>query len=116
MNIIEKYNKSLQDIYDHVGFKEDWVVCPLSDDTEYYWKYKDGESHVRYAKTIEDLNTSWEVEDGIVIGEYYEDEIYKQRFYKKWVYEGNDYTMIFCDPHVDGMKYFRLFDNKKLIK
>lgn len=114
MNIIENYNKSLQDIYNHVGFKEDWVVYPIDDATEYYW-YTEND-YVRYAKTEKELNISWKVEENIEIGDYYEDEIYKQRFYDKWVYVGIDYTMIFCDPHVDGMRYFRLFDNKKRIK
>jgi len=66
-----------------------------------YW-YTNGNS-VQYTKKLEDFNTD----------EYYSDDVYKQRFYKKWIYEGKNFTMIFCDPHVDGMKWFRLFDNKK---
>lgn len=104
MSLISKYNKALQDLYDHVGFKEDWVVCPIDDCTDSYW-FTDGDT-VRYAKTIKDLKD----EDA---GEYYSDDIYTQRFYSKWIYEGKDYTMIFCDPHVDGMKWFRVFSNDK---
>lgn len=107
MNIIENYNKCLQDIYNHVGFEEDYVVYPIDDDTQYYWQTEN--DYVRYAKTEEEL-------ENIEAGNYYKDEIYKQRFYDRWVYIGVDYTMIFCDPHVDGMRYFRLFDNKKRIK
>ena len=59
---------------------------------------------VRYAETAEQFNSD---------GDYYEDDIYTQRFYKKWVYKGKDLTMIFCDPHVDGMKWFRVFSNNK---
>lgn len=29
MKLIENYQKALQDIYDHVGFVEDWVVYPI---------------------------------------------------------------------------------------
>ena len=47
--------------------------------------------------------------------DYYSSEIYTQRFYKKHVYEGKDFTMIFTNPGVDGMKYFSLFDNTKRV-
>lgn len=104
LNLIENYNKALQDLYDHVGFKEDWVVYPIDDCSESYWDIIG--DNVRWAPTIELFNSD---------GDYYQDDIYKQRFYSKWIYEGQDYTMIFCDPHVDGMKWFRVFDNNKKI-
>lgn len=104
MNIVENYNNSLEEIYKHVGFKEDWVVYPIDDNTGYYWNIDD--DTVKYANSIEQFNSD---------GDYYQDDIYKQRFYSKWVYVGEKYTMIFCDPHVDGMKWFRIFDNSKKI-
>lgn len=111
IKLIDEYQKALDAIYEHVGFVEDWVVYPLDDCTESYWK-TDGDESLKYADTLEKLNSGNE-EDG---GDYYQDEIYQQRFYSKWIYEGADFTMIFCDPHVDGMKWFRLFDNNKRIK
>lgn len=105
MELIKNYNAALQAIYDHVGFVEDWVICPIDDKTDYVWQADENE--VKYAKTIEDFNG-----DG---GAYYVDEIYKQRFYSKHVYAGKDFTMIFCNPGVDGMKYFRIFDNSKMV-
>ena len=105
MTLVEEFQKSLDAIYKHVGFTEDWVVCPLDDQTDMFWQI-DGES-VKYAETMDKFNSD---------GDYYLDEIYTQRFYKKWVYEGEDFTMVFCDPHVDGMKWFRLFDNKKRVQ
>ena len=62
---------------------------------------------MHYANTKEEL----ENQDG----KYYRDELYTQRFYKKWVYVGEKYTMVFCNPHVDGMKWFRVFDNEKMV-
>lgn len=106
MDLIKDYLKAKQAVYDHVGFKEDWVVCPLDDCTHYYWNVE-GKT-VKYADTQHELET----EDG----SYYEDDLYTQRFYPKWVYEGDDFTMVFCNPGVDGMKWFRLFDNSKRIK
>lgn len=109
MKLIKKYQKALDAIYEHVGFKEDWVIAPLDDCTEMYWQIDtEGKQFCRYANTIADLEDL----DG---GNYYEDEIYTQRFYPKWVYEGKDFTMVMCNPGVDGMKWFRLFDNSKRI-
>ena len=106
IKLIDEYQKALDAIYEHVGFVEDWVICPLDDCTESYW-YTDDKKFIRWAETLEKFNSD---------GDYYENDIYTQRFYSKWIYEGADFTMIFCDPHIDGMKWFRLFDNKKRIK
>ncbi len=105
MKIIEDYEKALQDIYDHVGLVEDWVVCPIDDKMDMYWKIEN--DSVKYAESKKLLESEE--------GDYYVDEIYQQRFYKKWVYEGMLLTLVFCDPHVDGMKWWRLFDNAKKI-
>ena len=106
MKLIENYNKALQDIYDHVGFVPDWVVCPIMDNTDYFWDYD--EETIYFAESKEEF----EEEDG----QYFESDIYTQRFYKKWVYGGKDYTMIFENAGVDGMKYFSIFDNTKRLK
>ena len=103
MDLIKNYESALQAIYDHVGFKEDWVVAPIDNCTDKFWD-TDGES-VTYA----DSQQEFETEEG----NCYCDDVYKQRFYDKWIYHGTDLTMIFCDSHVDGMKWFRLFDNAK---
>lgn len=107
IDIINNYNMALQKIYDHVGFVEDWVIYPISDDTDYFWKIID-DNQVKFAKTIEQFNSGK--------GDCYINSIYTQRFYSKWIYEGNDFTMIFCNTHTDGMIYFSLFDNKKRIE
>lgn len=107
MELMKNYNNALQTLYDHVGFEEDWVVCPIDDSTECFWTIDENQDFVRFADTMEVLASD---------GEYYEDEVYKQRFYKKHVYRGEKLTMVFCDTHTDGMKYFRFFDNSKEIK
>jgi len=101
MSIIKEYNEALQKLYDHVGFKEDYVTYPIDDNTNMYW-YIDNDKEIYYAETID-------------AEEYYSGTIYTQRFYDKYVYEGKDYTMIFANYHIDGMKYFSFFDNKKKI-
>lgn len=105
MDLIKNYNEALQALYDHVGFEEDWVVCPIDDCTDKFWQLL-GQS-VKFADSMEQFNSD---------GDFYRDDIYTQRFYSKHVYEGEKYTMIFCDPHVDGMKWFRVFDNEKCVK
>jgi hypothetical protein len=100
--MIEKYNKALMELYNHVGFKPDWVVYPIDDCTGMWWSMT--KTTVKYAETQKKYNSS---------GDYYQDDIYTQRFYRKHVYEGKDYTMIFCNTHVDGMIWFKVFDNKK---
>lgn len=106
MDIFEGYKTAIEELYKHVGFTPDYVVCPIDDCTDMFWETDN--NIVGYAETKKDLKSK----DGY----YYEDDIYTQRFYDKWIYEGKEYTMIFCDPHVDGMKWFRIFDNKKKVK
>ena len=106
MGLIENYEKAKQAIYDHVGFEEDWVVCPIDDCTDKYWFIDAENEEVHYADTKDELFE----EDN-----HYVDEIYKQRFYDKWVYVGKDFTMVFCNPGVDGMKWFRIFANDKWV-
>lgn len=101
MNIIEKYEKALQDIYHHVGFQEDWVVYPIADMTGSFWAHDNRSIYYSKDETFED--------ESILYG----GEIYKQRFYKKHIYEGAQYTMVFYDSQTDGMKYFAIFENDK---
>lgn len=105
MKLLDNYKEALEALYEHVGFEEDYVIYPIDDRTNMYWDFSTEE--VKYAETIKKMESN---------GDYYLDEIYKQRFYSKWVYEGKELTMIFCDPGVDGMKYFAIFNNKKRIK
>ena len=109
MKLLENYNDALIELYEHVGFKEDWVVFPISDCTEYFWDLVEKDSLydcecVKYAETIEKFDSD---------GDFYSDKIEKQRFYEKLIYKGKDLTMIFCNPGVDGMRYFSFFDNSK---
>lgn len=106
MKLLEDYHNALQAIYDHVGFEEDYVIYPINDNTDYFWDC-DGET-IEFADSQEEF----EQEDG----GYYTSEVYTQRFYRKWIYEGVDFTLIFEDTQTDDMKYFSIFDNKKRLK
>jgi len=103
IDIISEYFNLQQEIYDHFGYVEDWVVIPISDDRRYYWRIDD--NTVKFADSEPELYDE--------LGNYYEHEIYKQRFLPKWVYRASDYTMICVDTHVDGNKFMSIFDNPK---
>jgi len=104
MKLLDDYFKLQKEIYNYFGYKEDWVIIPLDDQTDCFWTLNEGEGYVRFAETKEKLNSN---------GNYYENEIYTQRFLPKWVYRGKDFTMICVDTHTDGNKFLQVFDNKK---
>jgi len=103
MNVINNYFKQLQDVYNYFGFKEDWVVYPLEDLRKYHWRIVNNEE-VQFGAKDDITNDN---------GNYFVNEIYKQRFYNKWVYRGEEYTMIIVDTHTDGNKFFGIYDNLK---
>ena len=110
MKLLNDYFDVKKRVHEYFGYVEDWVVIPLDDTTEYYWKIMGTESSgsVRFAETLEDLDD----EDG----NYYENEIYTQRFLPKFVYRGDLYTMISVDTRTDGNKFLQIFDNSKEVK
>ena len=101
MKLLNEYFKLQKEIHDYFGYVEDWVFIPLHDDTAYYWTL------------TEDEVIFWESEEEFRKGEFYSYEIYTQRFLPKWVYEGEDYTMIVSDTQMDNNKCLAVFDNKK---
>ena len=102
--VLKDFNRAQEKLFKHVSFEPDHVMCPLSDETSFYW-HTDG-TYIYFAKQKEDFGT----------GNEYEEEVYKQRFYDKWIYEGESLTMVMCNPYVDGVKWFRFFDNSKRVK
>lgn len=110
MKLLDDYFELQKQIYEYFGYVEDWVVIPLDDCREYYWfTDKQENNFVRYAQTKEDL-----LDEGR--GNYYECEIYTQRFLPKWVYRGDKYTMVCSDTHTDGNKFLQVFDNDKEVE
>lgn len=109
MKELDDYFELQKKIYDYFGYVEDWVVIPMNDCREYYWCVdKSEKSFVRFASTKEELLDEQS-------GNYYENEIYTQRFLPKWVYRGKEHTMVCADTHTDGNKFLQIFDNDKEI-
>lgn len=110
MQLLRHYNQIRQELFDYFGYQEDWVVIPVDDATKYHWRLT-GEGRgdeVQFADTLEELETE--------SGNCYSNEIYTQRFLPKWVYRGEEYTMVVVDTHTDGNKFLQIFDNKKEVK
>jgi hypothetical protein len=112
MEKLTEYFKLQKEIYDYFGYEEDWCKFPISDAREFYWELNqnsNGSGYVVFAKTIKGCK-------GEDDSDCYKNSIYTQRFLKKWVYIGQDFTMILVDTHCDGNKFLQIFDNAKKIK
>lgn len=106
MEILDNYNKALEELYNYFGFKEDWTVYPIDDAREYFWEMDNNE--VKFY----DSKEAYEEQDD---SHTYSNEILHHRFYPKSVYEGKDFTMIMVDTHTDGNKFLQIFDNSKRV-
>ncbi len=92
---IDKYFDLQKEIFDHVGYVEDWKVIPLDDRRNMYWNVdKDEKTSCKYASNKKDT----------------------QRFLPKWVYRGPEFTIVCCDPHTDGNHFLAIFRNDMEVK
>lgn len=106
MKLLDSYLDLQYQIFSYFGYVEDWRVLPLEDSRKYYWRlYGEGPGSVRFADSKAELDD----EDM----DYYEDEIYMQRHLERWVYRGDEFTMVCVDTHIEGNQLLRVFDNSK---
>jgi len=103
---IDNFFNSERAMHSYFGYVEDWVKIPLEDARDYFWYVDEDSGFVRFAEEKENL-------EDLEVGDYYEREIYTQRFLPKYVYRTDDYTMISVDTHTDGNKFLQIFDNAK---
>lgn len=111
MKLLKQEQSIREEIFRYFGYTEDWRVLPLNDCTQYYWELdQEGSGHgvVNYAFLRKDVTNG--------DGNNYQDEIYTQRHLPKWVYRGEEYTMIVVDTHTDGNQFLSIFDNAKEVK
>lgn len=105
MKLLDDYNRLQLELHDYFGYKEDWVPIPMEDHGGFFWLL-DGEGHggeVNY----------WEKDEDLATGDYYSGPIYTQKFLPKWVFHGEEHTMISLDTQTDGVKLLAIFDNAK---
>lgn len=109
MKQLDEFNKRRKEIFDYFGYAEDWVAIPIEDRREMYWNLKEKESGKGHVVFYEEPLTN----ELIIDGAHYSNEIYTQRFLSKWVYRGEEYTMICVDTRTDGNKFLAIYDNNK---
>jgi|ERR1041385_1047199 hypothetical protein len=106
MKLLDEYLSLLKRIHEYFGYVQDWRVIPIDDRREYYWHLEgEGPGTVGFADTEEELQSQE--------GNYYQDDIYTQRHLTRWVYRGEEFTMVCCDPHTDGNTFLAIFSNAR---
>ncbi|AUR89231.1 hypothetical protein NVP1121O_203 [Vibrio phage 1.121.O._10N.286.46.C4] len=108
MELFSNYEKMKKEIFEYFGYVEDWRILPLVFDTDMYWAVDD--VSVVFSEDLSNL-----IEEDLV-GNHYENTIYKQRHLPKWVYRGEEYTMIVVDTPSDGNQCLQVFSNSKEIE
>jgi len=106
MKLLDKYFKLQELIYKYFGYKEDWRIYPLNDNTEYFWYLDLEKNRVIYAKNMKDFTT----------GDYFSSKIYFCRFLEKHIYHAKRYTMILENTRTDHNIFLSIFSNKKELK
>lgn len=103
---IDSYFKLQNEIFAYFSYVEDWRILPIDDSRKYFWRLNQnaaGGGDVQFSETEDELFSE---------GRYVH-EIYTQRHLPRWVYEGEQLTMIVVDTHMDGNKLLQIFDNAK---
>lgn len=114
MQLLKDYFNLQSLIFEYFGYVEDWKAIPLDDSTEYFWRlkeYPDGSGCVYFHEEQDALSPK-----NFLEGKYYSNSIYTQRHLPKWIYRGEDYTMVCVDTNIDDNKFLRVFANSKEIK
>lgn len=103
MEILDNYFKLQKEIYNYFGYAEDWKVIPIDDSRQYFWWLDEADGEVHFADSEEELREQ--------TGNYYTNEIFTYCHLPKWVYRGEDYTMVVVDTHTDGNRFLQILSN-----
>jgi hypothetical protein len=106
MKLLTDYFDLQEQIYQYFGYREDWLVIPLQDCCQYWWRVVGSPvNELQIAKTEQDLVSQ--------TGSFRTAEIFRHRHISKSLYRTNRYTMVVVDTHQDGNKFLRILDNTK---
>jgi hypothetical protein len=104
MELLDSHNKLRNQIFDYFGYDESWRILPLYDARKLFWRLKgEGPGIVMSAETEEELDSA--------DSDRNHDVIYTQRHLKKWVYRGEEYTMILVRTNSDFNEFLKIFSN-----
>lgn len=110
------YNRTRLWLHNYFGYKEDWVTIPIDTRVGLWWYINGAQDDTGLGgEVVFEYNDPYSpqvVEDGACVRE----PIYTQRFLPRWIYRGEDYTMICVNTQVDGNKYLAIFSNDCEVK
>ncbi len=107
MKLLQDYFALQQQIYDYFGYREDWRIFPLVDDTHMYW-YEGDDKVIFSEKPL--------TKELLEAGQHYENEIYTYCHLQQYVYRGQEFTLVLADTYTDGNIILQVFDNAKEVK
>lgn len=107
---LNTFNALEKEIHNYFGYVEDWVKIPMESHIGEYWMLT-GDKKARGCAVYSPVPlTKKTIEAG---SEIYGGPIYTQRFLPKWVYRGEDYTMVSVNTQTDGNRFLMIFENSK---
>lgn len=117
-DIVDSFFDARELIFDHVDYTEDWRVLPITDSRDDFWAVDKHEREwVKFSPSREALAYWLEHDDYGPHGDkLYENVIYTQRHLPKWVYRGEELTIVVADTQTDGNKYLQLFRNTNEVR
>lgn len=118
--VMEIYASARAAILAHVGYVEDWCVFPIEDSRDQSWAVDAREREwVRFSPQREAI-AHWLADPNDDYGSYgnvvYQNVIYTQRHLPKWVYRGQELTLVVADTRTDGNKFLQIFRNANEVR
>ena len=101
MELMEAYNKALQDLCDHVGFEKDWINRSIKDKTKLNWEIIQDHELLEPYRILNLSNN--EISTELI-------------FDLTQLYRGEKFTMIFLINRMENYNFFGIFSNDKEIK
>ena len=117
-DIVDSFFDARKAIFEHVGYVEDWCVLPIDDSRDQFWSVDaDERSWVKFSPSREALAYWLEHDDFGPHGDkLYENVIYTQCHLPKWIYRGEELTIVVADTQTDGNKCLQLFRNSNEVR
>jgi len=109
LKLISKWDELRKQVHEYFGYKEDWVCLPMETHLGEHWMICGPENERSSVVNSKEEFTLSSISAGNSI---YGSRIYTQRFLPKWVYRGEDLTMISVETGCDGNRILMIFENK----
>jgi len=101
MELMEAYNKALEDLCDHVGFVKEWISRSIEDKTKLNWEIIHDRKLLEPYRILRISNK--DIHTDLI-------------FDLTQVYRGENLTMILVRNRMEDYKFFAIFSNDKEIK